>query len=335
MTFSPCRTKARLTPIRGATSATVASATRSSIAIRSGPACPPARKLAVRLDQHQEHHPRRAKMRQAAVFVLPVRVHDGHGRRAGSPAPRWWSRITTSAALGRRDRFMAKGCRNRRTGSGHARRQARPSRGRSGHSLRRSGRGCTGWHQPEMPQPGDQKRGRRPAVDVVIGKDRDPFAGVHCPQDSRSAAAGAMSRRDRGSGKRSRRVGVRKAAHLGRRRCAPPGCGTGPGAGGFLRHASASRSCPGIGADPAAPGQRLFDIQEGRGIHHAPRGAAKARAMQEADRKPNLPLTAFSSPNILGGKEMVSQETIDVGGEAPPCPRRRRSPTTRQRTSRP
>jgi hypothetical protein len=80
-TFSPCRTKARLTPVRGATSATVASATRSRSAIRSGPFTPSFAHEPVRLDQHQKHHRGRAEMRKVPAFVLPVGVH--HGKRRG------------------------------------------------------------------------------------------------------------------------------------------------------------------------------------------------------------------------------------------------------------
>ena len=106
MTFSPCRTSARLTPISGATSATVASATRSSIAIRSGPLLPGLAQLPVRLDQQQEHDAGGAEMAQRAVLVLPVGVHHGQRRRQGFAA-----QVVVEhdhiGALGRRDRLVA------------------------------------------------------------------------------------------------------------------------------------------------------------------------------------------------------------------------------------
>ena len=136
-----------------------------------------------------------------------------------------------------------------------------------------------GRHQPEMPQPGDQKRGRRPTIDIIVGKDRNPFAPAHRPQQP------VRRRRHIAKRHRVRQKVAQRRGQEGRRifRHHPPrhqNPAQGQGQPGYLRHAFGQPVLPRIGTDPATPGQRVFDIQEGRGNNHVPRRAAKARPMQ-------------------------------------------------------
>jgi hypothetical protein len=105
-------------------------------------------------------------------------------------------------------------------------------RGRWGRSPRRCGRGYTAW--PRAPwraaRPSERRRGA--AVDIIIGKDGDAFAGVHAARNR--APPFPCRAGTRGSGSRSRSVGARKAgASSGGARRARPGCGKAAAAGGF------------------------------------------------------------------------------------------------------
>ena len=82
ITCRPCVTKARLRPLSGTTSHTVASATRSSRASRSGAGRSGAvvaasAQLARRRHQHHEGDARGAQMPQPRQVVLPVGIDDG------------------------------------------------------------------------------------------------------------------------------------------------------------------------------------------------------------------------------------------------------------------
>ena len=91
MTMSPCRTKARLRPTSGTTSATVASATRSSCPAGRAPAdrrkIPVPRRMRLSAHQRQEHHAGGAEMAEAREVVEPVRINDRRQRREAAPAP--------------------------------------------------------------------------------------------------------------------------------------------------------------------------------------------------------------------------------------------------------
>ncbi len=80
MTASPLTTKARLRPMSGTTSATVASATRSSPARRSGAvAVVPEARLAQRAVQRDERHvddAGGAEMAEAGKIVLAVGIDE-------------------------------------------------------------------------------------------------------------------------------------------------------------------------------------------------------------------------------------------------------------------
>ncbi len=82
----PWRTKARLRPISGTTSATVASATRSRLGEKVRLAThaaerPGARSSRVKRHERQEHDAGRAEMAEAGEIVLAVGIDDGDGRR--------------------------------------------------------------------------------------------------------------------------------------------------------------------------------------------------------------------------------------------------------------
>ena len=90
MTFSPCPTKARLTPVSGTTSQTVASPTRSSWRIRSGAGLdsvntPRERSSRSSADKNDEGHPGGAEMTVGTVLVEPVRIdHAVRARQVGT-----------------------------------------------------------------------------------------------------------------------------------------------------------------------------------------------------------------------------------------------------------
>ena len=205
ITVSPCRTSARLSPTSGATSATVASATRSRKPRRSGPATPSAPHQPVDRDQHQEDHPRGAEIAELAVLVLPVRVHHRQRRRQrlaaevvvehDHVAARGGDRLVAErAAVDADDQVV------RRPEPLH-RRHVRPVAlvDAVGNVERRA--------PPKPPQPGQHQRRRGAAVDVVVGEDRDPLARLRRRPEARRGLVHVASRD--GSGIRSRSAGAR------------------------------------------------------------------------------------------------------------------------------
>ncbi len=218
ITFSPWQTSARFTPVSGITSQTVASATRSSSASRSGSGRaakkPSPAQRAHRRHRGQERDRRRAQHAsgpdvQSSRFGLTVASTAG-----GGPSALWWSSTITSARprtarqrLGRRGAAIDaddQRCAPRRQ------RAAAPARSaRSPRSSDRARGACTAQPRPRS-KPTISARAAR-AVHVVVAEHRRPSRRARTASASRSAAA-SMSASSDGSGSSARSVGSRKCA---------------------------------------------------------------------------------------------------------------------------
>ncbi|GAB1362423.1 hypothetical protein MASR1M32_16590 [Rhodobacter sp.] len=239
--------------------------------------------LSIGLDQHQEDDGGRAEMGQAAVFVLPVRVHHGMGCGQG---------------LGRKvvveDNHIGWGSGGNRIMRERAAIDAddqrvicrKPLHGRDIRAVafvdavRDIERGLV----PQGAQPDDQQGGRGPPVDVVIGKDGDPFAGGNGGQK----AAGGLLHVAQAAG-----IGQQLFQRGGQKGLGPVG---GDAAGsqdaaqrqrqaGLLGDGFGQTVLRGVRTGPAAAGQRGGDIEESGHCHGSgvtePAGGCK-RAVRRA-----------------------------------------------------
>ena len=266
-TFSPWQTRARLTPVSGITSHTVASATRSSIPIRSGSGrCakkPGAAQHAHRRDRGQEGHRRGAQQRQAGPVIEPVGIDRGQDR---------WRRAFRLVVIQHDHVGHARHrCQRRRRGRsaidandqrGAARRPARAARARSGRSPRSRGRARRGSRRSPAPAagpPSARRRRRRPRR----SRRTPPPSRRGAPRRPAASAATSMSISSDGSGSSARRVGSRK---FGGALDADAACRQQPP--DDVRHAQPLRDAEAdavlrFAPDPAASGQAARDLQAG------------------------------------------------------------------------
>ncbi len=228
----------------------------------------------VRGDQHQEDDPCGAEIAELAGLVLAVGVHHGIGRRQHLGAEMVVEHDHVAAGGG--DRLVAQ--RAAVDADDEVVAVAEPPHRRHV--------GAVALLDPvgdverrvaaHRPQPAEDQRRRGAAVDVVVGEDGDPLAPVDRGEEPRRGAVHvAQARRvghqvAQGGGEERRRF-------LGRHAAPGEDAPDDLGQPGRLGDRLAEAVVLGARADPAPPGCRGLDVEEGGRFEHAPSDARNRR----------------------------------------------------------